>query len=250
MKKKREKTEQTVEAKGEKEPAAQSVEPGPPRAILVELENISANGREVVYEALDSVLTAKGIKISLAMFSRYCVGMHLREALPRLLAIAGKTRLSKEKLFTEAWEKITASFEQDSLQPAPVFKRLSRLAAQKNISLGALALLDLEKARQLAARVGFPDTGSNLVSCMAEQRICPGADAWLKVAKGVSVLPALCVVIASCATSCKGALSAGMRCVAIPDEYTSFQDFSGADYVASAFDDSAIDRAFALVESF
>ncbi len=31
--------------------------------------------------------------------------------------------------------------------------------------------------------------------------------------------------------SAKAALSAGMRCVVVPDEFTVFQDFSGADVI-------------------
>ena len=62
-------------------------------------------------------------------------------------------------------------------------------------------------------------------------------DATLKVAKEMSKSPRQCVVLAGTMESCKSALSAGMQCVALPDRFTAFQDFSGAQEVLESQED-------------
>jgi beta-phosphoglucomutase-like phosphatase (HAD superfamily) len=64
----------------------------------------------------------------------------------------------------------------------------------------------------------------------------------------MSMSPGVCVVIATCSMSSKAAVSSGMRCVVIPDKFTAFQDFGGADYVSDELDEAAIDKAFSLLE--
>ncbi len=51
------------------------------------------------------------------------------------------------------------------------------------------------------------------------------------VAKSLGKNPFNCGVIATSRAATKSSLSAGMHCVAIPDSYTSHEDFSGADVI-------------------
>ena len=37
--------------------------------------------------------------------------------------------------------------------------------------------------------------------------------------------------------ACKSAMSADLRCVAVPDDFTSFQDYSGADLILGSLDE-------------
>ena len=64
----------------------------------------------------------------------------------------------------------------------------------------------------------------------------------LKIAKAMSKSPRVCIALVSSMASCKSALSAGMRCVALPDAFTSFQDFGGADVVYEHGDEVAIEE--------
>ncbi|MEI6971057.1 MAG: hypothetical protein WCL44_06015, partial [bacterium] len=75
----------------------------------------------------------------------------------------------------------------------------------------------------------------------------PTADAWLKLAKAVAVAPQGCVVITTNQESCMAALSGGMKPVAIPDAFTAFQDFGGADLLVDKFNDEAIEAIVALM---
>ena len=86
-------------------------------------------------------------------------------------------------------------------------------------------------------------------SCAVNGRDFPTADAWLKIAKQLGTKPQLCIVLASRSTACKAALSAGMRCIVIPDQYTSFQDFGGADFVVDEAEPSVVETVLELVRS-
>ncbi len=39
--------------------------------------------------------------------------------------------------------------------------------------------------------------------------------------------------------ACKSAMSADLRCVAVPDSFTAFQDFSGADLILESLEPSS-----------
>jgi beta-phosphoglucomutase-like phosphatase (HAD superfamily) len=81
-------------------------------------------------------------------------------------------------------------------------------------------------------------------------RAAPTAQDWLQLAKEMGISTALCTVAATSASSSKAALCAGMRCFAVPDRLTAFQDFSGADYVIESLDDEVEELVLKLVEAF
>ena len=59
----------------------------------------------------------------------------------------------------------------------------------------------------------------------------PRADDWLKMLKIAGIEDKTIVAVVSSQLACKGALTAGASVIAVPDQYTAFQDFSGAAFV-------------------
>ena len=106
--------------------------------------------------------------------------------------------------------------------------------------LGALSGLDEATATKVMDKLGLSEKETTVLASASEDRDTPTTDAWLRLAKSMNAPASCCLVIASSARSCKAALSAGMRCVVLPDKFTSFQDFSGADRVLDALDKEAV----------
>jgi hypothetical protein len=48
--------------------------------------------------------------------------------------------------------------------------------------------------------------------------------------------------------ACKTALSAGMRCVVVPNNFTEFEDFGGSDYVLDSLDGGVLEEVFDLMD--
>ena len=219
----------------------------PQSAILFELENIAVDGRQIIYYVLKSILDDKKIAFTPAVFSRYCLRHSARDYLPELLSSKKKSQLSENKLITEINSGIKLSFTDSAVKVDKKLGKILKLASHQNILVGALSGLDEGVARQLGDNLGLASKGVYLLSCSSEDKNYPAADIWLKLAKDMSVLPAMCVALVTNSISCKAALSAGMQCVVMPDKFTSHQDFGGSDYVIDQFDDDAIDKILELL---
>ena len=222
----------------------------PQGALLFELENIAVKGRQIIYDVLKSVLADKGIELTPNTFSRYCLCPSVKHFLPALLACAKKTQLSENKLLREITEGIRLSFTDDTLKLDSGLAKILKTAGEQQIRMGVLSSLDKEMALQLATKLGLVDMRVNVLSYSCEDKNFPRADAWLKLAKNLSVPPPMCLVLATSATACKSALSAGMRCVIVPDKFTAFQDFSGADCIVDTLNDNTVENIFTLLHSY
>jgi beta-phosphoglucomutase-like phosphatase (HAD superfamily) len=221
----------------------------PNRAILFELENFAAKGRQIVYDVLKKALADKDIELTLNMFSRHCMHPSVKHFLPMMLKVEGKTKVSEAKLVSEVSEEITSVFLSGSLKLDPGVSRLLKAIEGHDVVVAAISSFDDATARQIAAKLGLVDRGVLLLSYASQEKNFPSADAWLKLAKKISVMPSYCVVLSTSSVSCKAALSAGMRSVVVPDKFTAFQDFGGADYVFDEFADEAIERILELLKA-
>ena len=170
------------------------------RAVLFELENVAVKGRQVVFDVLGSVLADKGIKLTPAMFSRHCHESSLKQFLPALLASEGRTRLSEDKLQEEIAEGIRLSLTGGSPKIESGLASVLDKAKKKGVLIGALTGLEEETAGQLTQKLGLSDAGIHMLSQVSEEKTFPSADAWLKLAKNMAVLPQLCMVIATSST--------------------------------------------------
>jgi beta-phosphoglucomutase-like phosphatase (HAD superfamily) len=216
-------------------------------AILFELENVSIAGRDIRYKAIEKVLSGKSVKISPVLYSRYGVDVSLKQFLVEMFSQAGKKITSEDKLLADTLKAIGSALASSSAKPSSAVNDLIKQAEKMKITVGALSAADKATSEKLASKVGLSDK-EHLLSCADGDRDCATADAWLKLAKKLSMQPAACAVIATSAMSCKAALSAGMWCMAIPDKYTNFQDFSGVDHVVETLDAESVKAALELLE--
>ena len=219
------------------------------KAVLFELENFAVKGRQVVFDLLKKILAEENIVLTMSMFARYCSHPSVKHFIPMMLKVEGKTKVSEAKLTPDVTDAITAAFTGGSLKLDPGITRLLKLTEDEKSAVGTLSSFSDDIARQMLGKLGLTDHGVTLLSYPSQEKNFPSADAWLKLAKRMSVPPTCCVVIASSSISCKAALSSGMRCVVVPDKFTACQDFGGADYVAEEFGDEAVARIGELLHA-
>jgi beta-phosphoglucomutase-like phosphatase (HAD superfamily) len=227
---------------------APKVPSGPARAVLFELENLSIAGREVIYATLKRELATKGVKMAPFMFSRYCLAACLKNGIGNLLASVGKSRISKDKVFEDVRCGVKAGLLSGPVRPAPGVGKLIRRAKDEGVAVGALSCLDAESAALLISRMGLDRDVPHVLPFACEERSHPTADAWLRLARKMDLSPVSCVAVATCNISCRAAVSCGMFCAVVPDAFTAFQDFGGADFVADTLNDDTVDRIFALLD--
>ena len=217
------------------------------KALLFELDNVALSGRELVYDILSGILEEKGVDFTIGQFCQYCLHAPVKSFIPTLLSNCGRTRLSEEKLIAEINESVKLMFVDGKIKLNKGMGEVIDAAIADGAQIGALSGFDDKTTAKIMDKLALDKKGADTLSNGSEGKNLPSTDAWLKLAKTMNVAPSCCVVIASSARSCKAALSAGMRCAVLPDKFTSFQDFSGADRILDSLDKDAVDSIIGLL---
>jgi beta-phosphoglucomutase-like phosphatase (HAD superfamily) len=220
----------------------------PAQVVLLELENLAVTGREILWECLKQTLKEKEIRLTPMRFVKHCLAAPASRYVPEIIKEESRTRLSEEKLVAETAEAIKQAFTDKGLKLSAGVKALLAACNQRGAPVGLLSGLGLETAQALSAQLGFEAATVPVMSCVTAERVMPNADNWLKLAKAFRVTPARCVTLTTSADSCRAAVAAGMRVVAIPDEYTGYQDFGGADLIIDELTDKTVDSILSLGE--
>lgn len=211
------------------------------RAVLIDLDNTAFHCRKIVMEAMAGVLEEKGITLTRHLFIKHFLDAPPSEALEALLNASGKQRLSREKLLAELEEATKAAVLEKVASATPQFSALVKAAQEKGWLVGAVTCLDVETAGRMLEKCGMAAAVNVLLPCGTDtEKHFPTSDVWLRLAKQMNITPRRCGVVASCAVLVQAALSCGMRVFATPDDFTSFQDFGGAEAVYEKFDEAAV----------
>jgi beta-phosphoglucomutase-like phosphatase (HAD superfamily) len=200
-------------------------------SMFFELEYMLLNVREVAFQAVNEYLTAAGHSFSVPEFSRYCLYPSPQFYAAKLGAVHGLTQDKTNKLQSAVAGAVSTYLEGKNLQVNAVLKALAEAACARGVQVFALSAMPETKARKLLEAAQLSSAGASLFCCDEVDEHFPRADTWMRMARELGRSARRTVVCASSARSCKATLSAGMRAVAIPDAYTGFQDFGGAELV-------------------
>ncbi len=227
--------------------APASAAAAPSFAIIMELDSLAIQGRSLRFAALKSLLSAEGVALDVPLFSRYCLHSSPEHSLDHLAAGLKKEKLNAAKLVERYKEKIAEAYLSSGTTLAPGLSKLLDAALERGFALGAISIQTQETADKIAENVGLLARGVKVIAFGEVGKDFPKADAWLKMAKALSRTPRRCMALTSSMSSCKSALSADLYCIAVPDEFTSCQDFSGANRVAESLSDVNVKE---LLETF
>ena len=207
-------------------------------ALLFELENLAVVGRPATFDLLKSILGDRKVELLPAVFSRYCLYSSPAQYIPELLEVLDAKKLSADKVIDDLESGLARFYSSKQAVLCAGLKSLFEQALKADVPVAGLSLLSSDAAEALMAKLGLSDMDIELFSFEeVGDEVCPRADTWMKVAKSMSKESRRCVALVSSAASCKAAMSAGMRCVVVPDDFTVFQDFSGAEMVIDSFED-------------
>jgi putative hydrolase of the HAD superfamily len=207
-------------------------------SLIFELEGAAIDGHTVLFEAAKSVFQKAGITLTDLQVARYCTHGAIPQIIQKLV-----DELGQGKLGADAANQILAAYH-DGFKNAgrvhPLFASFLKETSRRGIRATAISILPEEIAQQVLASSGLADQGVDLHVFVEAERHFPRVDCWMKVVRQVAKSPRACIAIAGCRDSGKSALSSGMRCVIIPDRFTSHQDFSGADAVLESAEDYSL----------
>jgi beta-phosphoglucomutase-like phosphatase (HAD superfamily) len=211
--------------------------PAPIYAVLFQLEDVAVNGRKITFDVLKKALGEQKIDLSIPVFSRYCLNSTPQSFLPGMVEPLGIRKVSVEKLVDHVNSGIAEQASASNAKLSPGLGKILQLARERNFVIGVISTWAEEIGQALLAKLGLNDLGARLFSFKDVNKVFPSADIWLKTAKAISIKPRRCLVVGGNMAACKSAMSADLRCVAVPDEFTSFQDYSGADLILESLDE-------------
>lgn len=217
-----------------------------PREVLFfELEYIATTGRAALFDAVKKALAGR-VDVTPVSFGRTGAAGRPAALIPELLKAAGKEAAGAEELIAAA-EEAMAQFFAETAELNKALPPLIKEAQSKNIQVVAMSAWPEEAAETLMKRLGLDEMGVELEAFDVTDGAFPRADHWLRMLKvrNQETLPAIAAV--SSQTACKGALTAAATCIAVPDEYTNFEDFSGAKFILESLGDVPVKEIIALV---
>jgi beta-phosphoglucomutase-like phosphatase (HAD superfamily) len=214
-------------------------------ALIIELEYVATSKRHVEFEAIKGAVETKGVELTPIAFARSGMSPLHRSAITNVLVQAGKKADAIEKAVGEVDKKV-ALFCENEAELDKGLEKLIKATQARNIPVLAFTALPEELAEKLMNKLGLTDMGVELIIPDEVPESFPRADNWLKMLKKCGKENATLVAVVSSQTACKGALTAGAACVVVPDEYTAYQDFSGAKMVLDSLGDEKPDTILDL----
>ncbi|HOW97835.1 MAG TPA: hypothetical protein P5567_03975 [Kiritimatiellia bacterium] len=191
-----------------------------PYALLFVLEDLAVNGRQVLSDALRRHAQESKEKFDDRLFMRHGLTGSPAASLP---AILGGDAESQKAVQQRVLDKLAA----DKAGLNPALASVLKAAAQRRIPALALTSLPEDAARAIAGRLGLEEMGVTLFLVKDAAADFPTPDTWVKAARSIQRRPRGCGALAASGRVARGAVMAGMSCVALPDELTVFEDFGG-----------------------
>jgi beta-phosphoglucomutase-like phosphatase (HAD superfamily) len=218
------------------EPAVQKKAEPPSIGFFLELEFMLFPGRRMLFEAYAGVLKKHQISMDARLFARYCLKRNIENNLKTLLTALDKKGVSETELAAKIREQFELSLKAGDTGPVSEILHLLEKIVQLNIKIGLLSYLPGETAELLMAR--FPlSQPVRLQAVQKEADDLPTPDGWLSLMKVMEIPSRRGLALVNSAQACKSALAVGMRCIVLPDIYSDWQDFGGADIVLDNISD-------------
>lgn len=212
----------TKEVKKEKQPEG---------AVLFELEHLAMNSRKALYDILKSMLKDVKVDFTVPLFSRYCLLQPPEQVLAELPDKLGASKTDGKKFKEDALNALKYYYQSSDIEPETGLVEVLKAAGENNLAVMAVTLLDEDVARKALEQAGLTELGVSCYPYDKKSQTYPGADVWMKACKEIGVQPRQCLTLVTSMEACKSSLTAGMRSLVVPDEFTSFQDFGGANRV-------------------
>lgn len=195
--------------------------------LFFELETMATTGRKAMFEILQKVMKTKDMDVTKALFAKCGLTVRPAAAIQAMIDDSGRNLTTGDQLAEQAETELKKFFA-DEAELNPALPPLIKAAQEKKIQVVALSPWGEEQASILMKKLGLDELGVDLVAQDCQDAVFPRADHWLRILKQREQDEIPVIALATSSGVCRGALTAGATCVAIPDEYTSFEDFSGA----------------------
>jgi beta-phosphoglucomutase-like phosphatase (HAD superfamily) len=202
-------------------------------ALIFEMDNVALGARKIRYEVLAEIMKEQGIELTPVLFSRYCLHPSPAVYMPAFLEAMQYTMAPPEQVTERLMGETTSRLMQKDVHVHPGLVKWLDVAKERGAALACLSMFPQATAESIAAHMDFERWNVQVFSVSSSAKDFPHADGWLRMAKTLGRNPRRCLALVSSMAAAKSALAAMMNVVGVPDDFTEFQDFCGANLVCS-----------------
>ena len=213
-------------------------------ALIFEMDNIALGARRIRYEVLAGILKEEKIGLSPVQFSRYCLHPAPSVYMESFLETMKYKSATPEQVVDRLTNETVSHLMQKSTTINPGLIKWIEAAQARGAAVACISMLPQAAAEGVAAHLHFERWGIKVFSATPTDKGFPHAKNWLQMAKAIARHPRRCLAIVSSMTVAKTALAAMMNIVVVPDEFTEYQDFCGANLVCTDLKEVKPDEFF------
>lgn len=200
--------------------------------------------KAVIFDRDGVILDTESINIDAAVIAFNAFGITIKEEEKQW--IVGRDPDDYHKLFLkkytfsyEEFRKVQRKTYYELWHAVPLFDKATSLIKRLHGLKVPLALNTSAKRKsteEVLRRAALENVFDVIVTSEDYKKRKPDPESYLLTAKKLKVLPGDCIVIEDSSIGVEAAKNAGMKCIAIPNQYTKNADFSKADLVVDSAD--------------
>lgn len=198
------------------------------KAVIFDRDGVIINTDGLILESIRESLKTFGFKLK-------------DEDIPHIIGRSFKVYKTyfeqKWKIDIDEYRKIQNEYYYSNLDKAKYFEEtidLIKTLFNKNTLMAVTTSAGREGTILLLDKVGITNMFKVIVTNEDCENLKPDPEPYITTAKKLGIEPKYCVAIEDTALGVESAKGAGMMCIAIPNEYTTHQDFSLADVVVNS----------------
>jgi HAD superfamily hydrolase (TIGR01509 family) len=200
-------------------------------AVIFDRDGILINSEEIHIQSSLKALEKLGIKPDL-FDKKLIIGRH-----PNDYGLDFLKKYAKFGFSYDIFRKYQKEFYYDTIDNAPIFEeaiKLIKILHASKIPLGLATSSSKENTARFLDRTVLKKYFNAVTTFEDCTKRKPEPEPYIVTANKLQMNPKYCVAIEDTAIGVESAKRAGMKCIAIPNEYTANQDFSRADAVVNS----------------
>lgn len=217
------------------------------RGVLIfEMETVALGARRIRYEVLSRILGEQGLTLSEAEFSRFCLGCP-KAYMPALLERKGYTAAGPEQVTERLRGETLSRLMQKDCQLDAGLKAWLDAASERGMAIVAASCLAADAAEGVAERLGFNQWHVQICAGAGMEKGWDTPEGWQHAAQSTGRHASGALAVTTGAAFARAALAAGCHVVAVPDDFTDFEDFGGVDFLAPSLSELKANDCFEQV---
>lgn len=212
------------------------------QAVILDLDGLMIDSEPLHQRAFNALLKRRGIafEFQIEEYGKCFVGMPVVENAHYLIARFNLRGAPAEIIAEreEIYEELIADPANLVVMPG-VFQLLDE-AQSRGLPLAVASGSPRKQVEIILRGMGIVQRFQAVVAGTDVPKTKPAPDVYLRAAKEIGVAPANCTALEDSATGVTAAKLAGMRAIAVPNQYTAHQDLSHADARVANLDEALL----------